>query len=106
MIINMKKRMLGLVLVMLVLAGSLVAAGSSSGIKKTFVVSDGAISEKAVFLTPEEVAAMGRAEAWDVLIVVAGLIAIVVVLYLIIKKWIKKKPRARRKKRKKKRGNK
>ena len=79
---------------MLVLTSSLVLAASSSSVmRRTFVVAEKAVTNEAVFLSPEEVSAMQKTDAWNLAIVVVGIIAIVVVLYLIIKKWLRKKPR-------------
>ena len=100
---NMKRGMISAVLVMLILvSGLVVAQTSSSSIRRTFVLSKSAVSDEAVFLSPEQVAAMGGANIWDVIIFVAGVIAIGIVLYLIIKKWLGKKPKARKIRRKKK----
>ena len=101
----MEKRVIGVVFVslMLVLVSSLVIAQtSSSSMKRVFVVSESAVSDEAVFLSPEEVEAMDGADIYDILIFVVGVIAIVVVLYLIIKKWVGKKSKVGKTRRKKK----
>tara|TARA_Y100000310_G_C20146943_1_gene562907 strand:+ start:221 stop:544 length:324 start_codon:yes stop_codon:yes gene_type:complete len=106
----MKKRLIekrlfaGLTLMVFVLLVSVLLVGaetSSSSIKKNFILSEGAVSDEVVFLSPENVLS-SQIDGVDVLVFIIGVIAIIVVVFLIVKKWLKKKPQKRRKRRKRK----